>query len=641
MIIKSVDSYTTVANQLVDNTVPNAVILPPSYHQSPQTINPQHLNEWTEGSGIDPELALLNLQSLSGDDAIEAILYSPKITRRADGRVTDHYLNRYQHLTQGGWYCAGLNPLTGENSPWGCFKPDHPYTDPKKNKLVKYEHPPQVSTGTFFLRVTEAVWRKVATRYNLLMPDNLIVLETEHALGFWAWVLENPTIPVAIVEGAKKAAALLSFGYAAIAIPGIRNAYRAKPTRHLHPDLKLFCQPGRHFIFVYDQDAKSQTIADVKDAIVKTAELILQEGCSASVATWDLLLGKGIDDVLANHGPEQVNKIMNTAIPYKQWLQGLERQFKPQSTQKKRITPADLIARDIAEEYRSSLAFNNQSGLWMRYEADSPGVWSSESPEFIESLIYQVLTSKNIEGYGGNTYIANIVKILRHQLLIRKWKERSPSELIPFQNGVLELATGKLLPHNPGYRFTWSMPREHNILAKDWSLIDQFFNTVSKGNPQVKKLLLCFCNAVLKGRSDLQKFLHLIGPGGSGKGTFTRLLTDLIGQSNTHTSNLEEWCGNRFEAANAYQKRLVIFPDEDKKVGNLGRFKSLMGQDLLRAEEKGRKAFQYQFGGMVILSSNFPIFQGDNSSGMTRRTILVSFNHVPAPSDRRDLNRAC
>ena len=46
------------------------------------------------------------------------------------------------------------------------------------------------------------------------------------------------------------------------------------------------------------------------------------------VIAWDLSLGKGIDDVLANHGSDKVHEIMNTAIPYKQWLQGLERQFK-------------------------------------------------------------------------------------------------------------------------------------------------------------------------------------------------------------------------------------------------------------------------------------------------------------------------
>lgn len=589
MINKSVDSYTTVANELVDNTVQNNVILSPSYHELPQTITPQHWEEWIKASGISEQIALACLQSLTDRREIAMLLG----------------WKAYPQHNPLGWTCLGISLLTFKPSELLQFKPDIPIQFPDKEKPAKY--------------LTSS---KGYDALALPVRD-------------WQTVVEDPTIDVTLSEGSKKTGALETCNYVALGLPGVEMGLK---NGRLVPNLEVIAVRGRRFNICFDGDIQNKP--EVQNALIRLAMALLKKGCIVYIViAWDLSLGKGIDDVLANHGPEKVHKIMATAIPYKQWLQGLERQFKPQPAQKQRITPADLIARDIAEEYGSSLAFNNQSGQWMRYEADSPGVWSSESLEFIESIVRTVLSSKGIEGYGSFNYISSIVKHLRTHLIVRKWKERSPSELIPFQNGVLELATGKLLPHNPSYRFTWSMPREHNILAQDWSLIDQFFNTVSNGNPQIKKLLLCFCNAVLKGRSDLQKFLHLIGPGGSGKGTFTRLLTDLIGQSNIHTSNLLDWCGNRFEAANAYQKRLVIFPDEDKKVGNLGRFKSLMGQDLLRAEEKGRKAFQYQFGGMVILSSNFPIFQGDNSSGMTRRTILVSFNHVPAPSDRRDLNK--
>jgi putative DNA primase/helicase len=84
---------------------------------------------------------------------------------------------------------------------------------------------------------------------------------------------------------------------------------------------------------------------------------------------------------------------------------------------------------------------------------------------------------------------------------------------------------------------------------------------------------------------------------------------------------------------------------------------SLTGGDWLRAEEKGKKAFHFRFDGMLAISSNFPIFAKDNSSGLTRRTISVPFNakdnssgltrrtiSVPfnasvAPSQRRDLNK--
>jgi putative DNA primase/helicase len=590
MVIKSVDCYTTVANELVDNTVQNNVDSAPSYHHFPQTISPQHLNEWTKGSGISEEIALACLQSLTDRQEIATLLG----------------WKAYPEHNPLGWVCGGLSLITFKPLAFCQFKPDTLIQFPDQAKPAKYLTPKHIPYDAIALPVRD-----------------------------WQAVVADPTISVISTEGTKKTGAFETCGYPSLGLAGVTMWQK---NGKLVSNLDAIAVPERKIIICYDAD--SQTNATIRREIKKQGAALQEKGTEPWVIPpWDLSLGKGIDDVLANHGPEKVHKIMATAIPYKDWLKGVERQFKPEKSKTQRITPADLIARDIAEEYRSTLAFNNQSGQWMRYEADSPGIWSSESLEFIESIVHTVLTSKGIEGYGSFSYISNIVKHLRTRLIVRKWQERSPSELIPFQNGVLELATGKLLEHSPGYRFTWSMPREHNVLAQNWSLIDQFFNTVSNGNPQIKKLLLCFCNAVLKGRSDLQKFLHLIGPGGSGKGTFTRLLTDLIGQSNTHTSNLLDWCGNRFEAANAYQKRLVIFPDEDKKVGNLGRFKSLMGQDLLRAEEKGRKAFQYQFGGMVILSSNFPIFQGDNSSGMTRRTILVSFNHVPAPSDRRDLNK--
>ena len=44
--------------------------------------------------------------------------------------------------------------------------------------------------------------------------------------GFRTWLAQQPQIPVIICEGAKKAACLLSLGYAAIALPGIFNGYR-------------------------------------------------------------------------------------------------------------------------------------------------------------------------------------------------------------------------------------------------------------------------------------------------------------------------------------------------------------------------------------------------------------------------------
>ncbi|MEG5129518.1 phage/plasmid primase, P4 family, partial [Microcoleus sp. ARI1-B5] len=304
-------------------------------------------------------------------------------------------------------------------------------------------------------------------------------------------------------------------------------------------------------------------------------------------------------------------------------------------SKKTKFPSADSMARAIAEDYRNRLRFNNTNLCWYRYEADSPGIWSPETDEYIESVIYQIVKSKGLTDLPP-AYIGATVRFLRHNLIERQWKSRT--DLIPFTNGALEIATGKLLPHSPGYHFTWTLPRAHCTVASDWQKIEAWLDFATQGNQHVKNLLIAFCNAVLKGRADLQKALHLIGIGGSGKGSFCRLVVALIGIANTHSSSLDEWSDNRFEVAQAYEKRLLLFPDEDKGARHLSKFKQVTGGDWLRAEEKNKKPFKFKFGGMVAVASNFPIFGSDNSSGMARRIIPVPFNAVVAAGSRRDLD---
>jgi phage/plasmid-associated DNA primase len=116
-----------------------------------------------------------------------------------------------------------------------------------------------------------------------------------------------------------------------------------------------------------------------------------------------------------------------------------------------------------------------------------------------------------------------------------------------------------------------------------------------------------------------------------------RLLEMLVGDENTHSTSLENICENRFEVANLYNKRLVICPDEDRRIRGLSVFKSVTGGDSLRGEEKGIKAFKFKFQGMVTLASNTPIFMGDDSYGLSRRLIPIPFAHTIPKAERRDL----
>lgn len=269
----------------------------------PCELEANHWNEWL-GSAVDPTLIALNVRSLSGTVVYEYLLYAlPQTARRNDGRLRDGYLKRYAHTTQGGWWVSGLDPLRNwQPMDWGRFKPDYPRREWDKQALkhtdkpIKYESPAQTPNRVTYLRVPLHIWVSVAKRHNIPMPENIVITESGEAIGFWAWILAHPEIPIVLAEGEKKAACLLSLGFVAIALPGIWNGrIGQEDNEQLHPDLVPIAQPGRKFIILFDYETKLKTKRHVFQATRRTAWAIQRQDCNCEIA---LLPGpeKGIDD---------------------------------------------------------------------------------------------------------------------------------------------------------------------------------------------------------------------------------------------------------------------------------------------------------------------------------------------------------
>ena len=319
----------------------------------------RHYREWIE-SAVDPEIIRLNVESLSGDAAYEALLYGlPNSERLNNGRLATGWLRKYSHLEDGGWFCAGVDILTGGPTRWGGFKPDKPRIDldgmtldqlkslclnqginpygwdksqlirqlnakGQKSKPIKYEHPAKCPTEIFALRITYRIGLKIAEKQGLKddyldhLGDNSLDSEDR---DFWQWVIDRPWINLSYTEGAKKAGAILSAGYAAIALPGIYSGYRQSKDFHgkaiemprLIPQLMPFCQAGREIAFFFDQDSKPSTIKNVRRAIERTGQLLGSQGCKVSVARWAREF-KGIDDFIASQGIEAFDQIFSERI---------------------------------------------------------------------------------------------------------------------------------------------------------------------------------------------------------------------------------------------------------------------------------------------------------------------------------------
>jgi hypothetical protein len=285
-------------------------------------LQQEHLQEWID-SGVDEEIIALNVRSLSGTTPYDYLLYSDKISRRNDGRLREGDLKKYQHIEHGGWWCSGVDPLNDYIAMmWGCFKPNKPRRDPQKiHKHIKYEHPYREQTRALFLRVSKKTWVKVSNSCGIPITDEDLM----HPWGFWHWVWKH-NVPVVIVEGAKKAACLLTAGYAAIAISGVNAGYRTPTDEYgqaigkpsLIPDLKHFATKGRLVNICFDHDTKPETVQRVRTAISRMGRLLIAEGCQLRVID---LPGpeKGVDDFVVAKGGGAFHALYNTAETLELW----------------------------------------------------------------------------------------------------------------------------------------------------------------------------------------------------------------------------------------------------------------------------------------------------------------------------------
>ena len=354
---------------LLDPLPLDYAVLSPSHPTSdcPQTPIPEHpptpdyIQEW-RASQVTDRLTYANVRYADGDEAVDLLTHHAisKMGGHAAQYATTPVIKlrqRYSHVLAGGWWVSGLDPLNNwQAMDWGQFKPENPRTSWKNpDKVIKYEAPAKQSTRALFLSLPWADGLNIAERHQLGLnyqhrlqqavhetyPDakalshaqTLALVLDRHSASevedqdknFWSWWLSNPKAPIVITEGAKKAGAALTAGYATIALPGVYNGYRAKDRLGnpidpvLIPDIEAIANPDRPIVLAFDQDDKPNTRRNVAIAISRFSQLLINAGCQVSIAQWSPKQGKGLDDLIADHGTDAFHKAMKSALTFEEW----------------------------------------------------------------------------------------------------------------------------------------------------------------------------------------------------------------------------------------------------------------------------------------------------------------------------------
>jgi len=199
--------------------------------------------------------------------------------------------------------------------------------------------------------------------------------------------------------------------------------------------------------------------------------------------------------------------------------------------------------------------------------------------------------------------------------------------LINVENGVLNIETGLLEPHDPKYCFFNKMNVKYDSECEG-KKVHSFLREVTGSEEDARALeeILGYC---LYRRYPYHKALALVGEGANGKSTFLALVKEFLGRENVSGKSLVELELYRFAKASLFGKLANIYADlSDDTLQRTGTFKMLTGGDVIEAEKKFRDSFTFVNYAKLLFSCNKLPQVYDDTDAFFRRWIIVVFPKV-------------
>lgn len=210
-----------------------------------------------------------------------------------------------------------------------------------------------------------------------------------------------------------------------------------------------------------------------------------------------------------------------------------------------------------------------------------------------------------------------------------------PSYWICFKNGMWDCKEKRMLPHSPKYKAINQIPHEYHPEKKqDGEKIEEYLNFICDGKLDTREMLLQFMGYSLAKDTGQQKFLILLGEGGSGKSTLIKCFEMLVGQrniSNVSLTDLQE----RFSSVELMG--MLVNSCADLEIGALtdtSAIKKLVGEDSIKGEKKGKDLVFFKNYAKLIFSTNeLPMIKSEKTNAFYRRLLVLPMNKV---SKRKD-----
>ena len=266
----------------------------------------------------------------------------------------------------------------------------------------------------------------------------------------------------------------------------------------------------------------------------------------------------------------------------------------------------------------------------------SAGVYHKEEGENGDSFVLAML--QPILGHRLEEVKKHHTTELLNQVRLRTYRDyfefaKESIELLPLENGILNLETLELLPYDGKHLFLFKIPVRYDPRA-DCPIFRRFLREIlyPKDVPLIEEMI-GYC---LWRDYYIKKGFMLVAEGNNGKSLLCAAVSAFLGIGNFSTESLTKLSESRFSTYWLRDRLANIYSDiSNRAVKETGKFKMLTGDDWCDYEIKGGKSGQFLNYAKMIFSCNEIPDARDDSDAYFDRWNLVIFPWTFVPKTKK------
>ena len=316
-----------------------------------------------------------------------------------------------------------------------------------------------------------------------------------------------------------------------------------------------------------------------------------------------------------------------------------------------RILPARItevtLAECFAQEHGERFRFVPETGRWFALDK-ATGRWgeaAGSEVQALKALIRNLMVAaihmepersqgamRSLEKMQCRRALFNVLDLARYEGMDMPLAGFNADRwLLPVQNGVIDLKTGKIRDTRPDDYISRCLPVSFQESARcpQW---EAFVAWAMKGSPAMVSFLqkavgLSLCGAVL-----FHVFFFLFGTGRNGKSTFLNVLVALLGPLHRRLPSSSLMIGGNGGIPNDIARlvgaRLVTASEVAESARlNEGLLKDLTGGDVITARHLHKEFFDfYPELSLWIAGNHRPVIRGTDT-GIWRRVLMIPFSN--------------